>query len=397
METAIERYVALDVHKRYCTVGAVDSQQQVVLPPRKVTMDGLENWAKEHLKRTDAVVFEASVNAWELYDLLAPLVAKVSIAHPQHVKLIAASVVKTDKRDTLVLARLLAAHMIPEIWIPPQPVRELRDLVAHRQRLMSARTAAKNRLQDILHRHHLIAPAGDLYGEKNQAWWTNLTLPASERLRVRHLFETIGRVSEQILDTERELARLSVEPQWRTPVTLLIQLPGIGMLLAMTMLSAIGDIRRFASAKQLVGYAGLGAKVHASGQTHRGGPLTKRGRTSLRYAMVEAAWTAVSFSPLWKARYEKLAARRGKMKAIVAMARKLLVVVWHVLMRQQVDRYANPAAVQRSLLTWASRYGLATSLGIRRPLFVQQALAVLGIPAVAISINPTTAARSSPT
>ncbi len=397
MGTAIERYVALDVHKRYCMVGAVDSEQHVVMQPRKVAMEGLENWAKEHLKQTDAVVFEASVNAWEVYDLLAPLVAKVSIAPPQPVKLIAASVVKTDKRDTLALARLLAAHMIPEIWIPPQPVRELRDLVAHRQRLMSARTAAKNRLQDILHRHHLIAPAGDLYGEKNRAWWSSLALPASERLRVSHLFETMGRVSAQILETERELARLSVEPLWRTSATLLIQLPGIGMLMAMTILRAIGDIRRFASAKKLVGYAGLGAKVHASGQTHRGGPLTKRGRTSLRYAMVEAAWTAVGFSPLWKARYEKRVARRGKMKAIVAIARKLLVVVWHVLMHQQADRYANPAAVQRSLLTWASRYGLATSLGMRRPLFVQQALTVLGIPVVVITVNPTPAAHPGPT
>ena len=240
MEAIMERYVALDVHKRYCMVGAVDREQQIVLQPRKVTLEALEGWAKRHLSKTDAVVFEASVNAWELYDLLAPLVAKVSIAHPQKVKLIAASVVKTDKRDTLALAHLLAAKLIPEIWIAPRHVRELRGLVAHRQRLLSARTAAKNRLQDILHRHQVIAPAGDLYGEKNRAWWASLTLPASERLRVRHLFETIGRVSEQILETERELAHLSVDPLWRTNVTLLIQLPGIGMLTAMTIFECRG-------------------------------------------------------------------------------------------------------------------------------------------------------------
>jgi transposase len=397
METIIERYVALDVHKSYCMVGGVDGQQHVVLQPRKVAMDGLEDWASAHLKRTDAVVFEASVNAWELYDLLAPLVARVSVAHPQQVKLIAAARVKTDKRDTLALAQLLAAKLIPEVWVPPRPVRELRDLVAHRQRLMSARTAAKNRLQDILHRHKLTAPPGDLYGEKNRPWWDSLALPSSERLRVGHLFETIGRVSEQIVETERELAHLSVDSRWRTQATLLIQLPGIGLLNAMTILSAIGDVQRFASAKKVVGYAGLGARVHASGQTHRGGPLTKQGRTDLRRAMVEAAWTAVSFSAVWKARYEKLTARLGKMKAIVAIARKLLVVVWHVLTRQQADRQANPAAVQRSLLTWASRYSLATSLGVRRPVFVQQALAVLGIPSTSIPITQPTATCSSPT
>jgi transposase len=354
-------------------------------------MEGLEAWVSAHLTRTDAVVFEASVNAWDLYDMLVPLVARVSVAHPYQVKLIAASRVKTDKRDTLALAQLLAAKLIPEIWVPPRPVRELRDLVAHRQRLMSARTAAKNRLQDILHRHKLIAPPGDLYGEQNRAWWHNLSLPSSERLRVGHLFETISRVSEQIVETERELAHLSVAPLWRTQATLLIQLPGIGLLNAMTILSAIGDIQRFASAKKLVGYAGLGAKVHASGKTHRSGPLTKQGRTDLRRAMVEAAWTAVTFSTVWKARYEKLSARLGKMKAIVAIARKLLVVVWQVLTRQQADRQANPAAVQRSLLTWASRYGLATSLGVRRPVFVQEALAVLGILVPSIPIPQATA------
>jgi len=390
MEAIIERYVALDVHKRYCMIGAVDREQQSVLQPRKVTMEVLEGWAKAHLSKTDAVVFEASVNAWELYDMLSPLVAQVSIAHPQKVKLIAASVVKTDKRDTLALARLLAAKLIPEIWIAPKHVRELRDLVAHRQRLMSSRTAAKNRLQDILHRHRLIAPAGDLYGEKNRAWWDSLALPTSERLRVGHLFESIGRVSEQILETERELAHLSVDPLWRTDVTLLIQLPGIGMLTAMTILSAVGDIRRFASAKKLVGYAGLGAKVHASGNTHRGGRLTKQGRTDLRRAMVDAAWTAVGFSTVWKARFEKLAARLGKMRAIVAIARKLLVVVWHVLTHQQVDRTANVAAVQRSFLTWASRFGLATSLGLRRPLFVQQAMTLLNLPLVPTQAPPKT-------
>src|SRR4051794_37657105 len=105
MEAIIERYVALDVDKRYCMIGAVDREQQVVLPPRKVTMEALEGWARQHLTPSDAVVFEASVNAWQLYDQLAPLVAKVSIAHPQQVKLIAASVVKTDKSDTLALAR----------------------------------------------------------------------------------------------------------------------------------------------------------------------------------------------------------------------------------------------------------------------------------------------------
>jgi transposase len=104
------------------------------------------------------VVLEATSNAWYMYDLLEPLVAGVVVANPYQVKLIAASLVKTDRRDTLVLARLLAANLIPEIWIPPVEVRELRALIAHRERLVSQQTATKNRLQGVLHRHHIVPP-----------------------------------------------------------------------------------------------------------------------------------------------------------------------------------------------------------------------------------------------
>jgi transposase len=392
MSEPITRYVGLDVHKSYCMVGAVDSGQNVVMPPRKIALTSFETWAEKELKTSDAVVLEVSANAWEIYDMLHGKVGRVSVAHPQHVKLIAASLVKTDKRDTLALAKLLAAHLVPEIWVPPLPVRELRDLVAHRQRLMSMRTAAKNRLQNLLHRHQIIAPAGDLYGPANRAWWDSLTLPHGERLRMRHLFDTIERVSVQIAETENELAQLSASTTWRTAATLLIQLPGIGLVNAMTILSAIGQITRFATAKKLVGYAGLGAKVHASGKTNRGGALTKQGRTELRQAMVEAAWTAVSFSPIWKQRYQHLAARIGSLKAITAIARKLLIVVWHVLTNHEADRHANVGAVQRSFLTWASHYRLATSLGLSRPAFVEQGLMLLGLP---VSSRPSIRSRPS--
>ena len=131
-----KRYVALDVHKSYLMIGAVNSQQEVVLPPRRVLFLEFEDWAAKHLRSNDAVVLEATTNAWLVYDLLVPLVERVVVVHPYHVKLIAASMVKTDKIDTLVLARLLAANFLPAIWVPPVHVRELRGLIAHRRRLI---------------------------------------------------------------------------------------------------------------------------------------------------------------------------------------------------------------------------------------------------------------------
>jgi transposase len=379
MKEQQQRFVAFDMHQNYFMVGAVDAQQQIILQPRKVDIQALERWASKHRTPTDEVVIEASTNTWTAYDVLEPLVARVVVAHPYHIKLIASSFVKTDKRDTLALARLLAAHLIPEVWVPPAHVRELRALVSHRRRLMSQRTAAKNRLRAVLQRHQLMPPKGDLYGDQNRTWWLNLAVPSSEQLRIRHHLDSIETVSTQLVETERELTRLSADEQWVEQAALLIQLPGIAMLNAMTILGAIGDVTRFPSAKKLVGYAGLGGKVHASGKTHRGGGITKQGRTELRQTMVEAAWTAVTFSPVWKERYERLMVRIGKMKAITAIARKLLVVVWHVLTKQEADRQADPAAVERSLFRWSSQYRLATSLGSSRPAFVDQAMETLGL------------------
>ena len=122
----------------------------------------------------------------------------------------------------------------------------------------------------------------------------------------------------------------------------LLQLPGFGVVITMTVLSAVGDISRFESAKKLVGYSGLGAGVHDSGTEHHSKPITKEGRKELRWALVEAAWRAIRVSPYWKEQYEKYLRRmREPNQAIVVIARKLLVAVWHVLTKEETDEHAS--------------------------------------------------------
>jgi len=147
----------------------------------------------------------------------------------------------------------------------------------------------------------------------------------------------------------------------------------------MTILSAIGDIDRFPSAKKLVGYSGLGARVRSSGTTHRSGGITKQGRTELRTALVEAAWKAVETDDHWGDKFDRLAARTGKRKAIVAIARKLLVVVWNVLSQHTADTHARVGAVARSLMGWGTNHRVATSLGLSRVAFVRRELDRLGL------------------
>ena len=123
----------------------------------------------------------------------------------------------------------------------------------------------------------------------------------------------------------------------------------------MTILGAIGEVGRFPSADQLVGYAGLGARVHDSGQTHQSGRITKTGRKDIRYVMVEAARHASRWHPHWRAERARLELRLGTQKAIVAIARKLLVAAWHVLSHEQADRFAEPTQVACALFAHAYR------------------------------------------
>jgi transposase len=239
------RFVALDVHKQYVVVGAIDAQQRVVLSPKRMSFDQFEEWSPTHLHPTDAVVLEATTNAWYLHDQLQLLVGSVTIAHPLLVKLISAARVKTDTRDTLNLARLLAAGLIPAVWVPPEEVRELRALIAHRRRLIAQRTQARNRLQSVLHRHNIAPPEGGLFVAKQQRWWDELPLSPSEKLRVRQDLTVLTNLTPLIEEVEAELCRLSATERWADQVPYLVQRPRIGILIAMVLLSAIGDVTRF--------------------------------------------------------------------------------------------------------------------------------------------------------
>jgi transposase len=374
-----KRFIGLDVHKRSIMVVGLDGQQAVVLPPRRVSLVEFEGWAHKVLQPSDEVILEATSNAWYVYDLLQPLVERIAVVNPRDVKLIAASLVKTDKRDAQILARLLVVNLVSEVWVPPVVVRQLRGLITHRRQLVKQRTAARNRLQGVLQRQHLVPPETGLFAQASRSWWPNQDLSVTEHLRIRHDLALLDHLEPQLAEVEAELARLSTAEPWLQQTAFLIQLPGIGLISAMTLLAAIGDVRRFPTAKKLVGYSGLGSRIYATGETRRTGAITKQGRRELRTVLIEAAWSAVQHDPYWQAQFERLLTRTTKTKAIAAIARKLLVVVWNVLTAQAADRQAQPEAVARSLLRWADSHRLATRLNLSRAEFVRRELERLGL------------------
>jgi transposase len=348
-----ERYLAVDLHKHYVVIGGLNAQQEMILSPRRIDLSDWPAWARTRLCKSDILVVEATTNAWVFYDQVEPLVGRAVVANAGKIAGLVKTRVKTDRVDVLKLARLLAAGMIPEVWVPPVEVRELRTLLAHRRQLVKNRTMLKNRLQSILHRHQLLPPEGELFGAKNLEWWNSLKVSPTEHLHIQHDLTTLSTLDPQITEVEDELHRLSTTSPWMEPVTFLLQLPGFGVIITMTVLAAVGNIQRFEDAKKLVGYSGLGASAHISGETHRTGRITKTGRRDLRWALVEAAWIAVDTHPYWKGEFERLSRRMDKNKAIVVIAHKLLIAVWHVLSERIADKHAEPKMVAFKLMRWS--------------------------------------------
>ena len=171
---------------------------------------------------------------------------------------------------------------------------------------------------------------------------------------------------------------MSTGKRWGDQAVFLMQLPGVGVIVAMTILSAIGDIRRFESPKKLVGYAGLGVGVHDSGQTHRGKGITKYGRKELRWALVEAAWQAVRSHPRWRAEYDALCRRKHPNQAIVAMARKLLVTLWYLLSREGAYNRSSDEDLAYKMLTWAWHIDKSAKNGMTNQQFAKYGLLRLG-------------------
>jgi transposase len=273
-----------------------------------------------------------------------------------------------------------AANLLPEVWVPPPEIRELRQLIAHRSRLIKQRGMLKNRLSAVLQRHALIPPEGELFQSQQATWWHALKLGSVEMLRVRQDWQQLQALTPLIQAVDEQIIAISQDAQFAHAARLLIQLPGISVLGAMTLIAAIGDVTRFASDTQLVGYSGLGAQVHASGEVNRHGPMSKTGRRDIRTIMIEAAWNAVnSKHPFWLAEFSRLSKHLHPNKAIGAIARRLLVAVWHVWTKAEADRHGIDSKVTQSYERWGHKLKKAGRKGLTTKDFVREQLDALAL------------------
>lgn len=370
------RYIGLDVHKYYLIAIAVDAELNKVYGPQRVELSRLGEWIEKTITKQDSVVLEMTGNAWQIHDELVLHAQSVTVVHPPHVSLIVRAQVMNDKIAAMQLARLHAKGLLVGIWVPPQEIRDLRTLTVQRHKMTQLKTQAKCRLQATLHRYHILPPEDvKLFSKDNETWWLELPVSALEKVRIESDMATLSFAEGQIRRLEKQMTEWAAG---EASITRLMQVTGIGLVTSITLMAAIGDIRRFPSANQLVGYSGLGAKVHDSGMTTRTGGITKAGRKDIRAVLVEAAQTAVIHDPHWKAELNRLEPRLGRSKAIVAIARKMLVVVWHLLTKETLVHKADPDRLARKFLEFA--YSMEKEVrGKSAQEFVRERLDLLGI------------------
>ncbi|MEN8184353.1 MAG: IS110 family transposase [Myxococcota bacterium] len=336
----------LDVHKEFiqvCALGAKGSKRKEYRIAG--SEEAIADWART-LGPRDQVVLEATFHTWAIHAIVARTAGRVVVANPMEVKAIAHARIKTDKVDAYILARLLQADFLPEVVLPDASTWALRQLVAHRRLLVKQRIAIKNTIRSALNRRLIPQPEGDPFSGKTRRWMRSLELPPTERFLLHNSLDLLEAIDERIAAADAELlATAAVEEQAR----LLMTIPGVGVNVALGLLAAIGDIHRFSSPEKLSAYLGIVPRVSQSAGRCHHGRITKTGSTLVRSLVVEAAQIlARSPSPL-ATTYWRVRRKRGHNVAVTALARKLVVVAWHLLQKGEPYRYAPAARTRQKL------------------------------------------------
>jgi transposase len=358
------RVIALDVHRSFAEVaiheeGLVRSAGRIMLEREAVVA-----FARS-LRPDDHVVLEATTNTTVIVRLLTPHVARVVIAHPRLVRLIAEAKVKTDKIDARVLAQLYAAGFLPEVWMPDEATELRRRLVAQRAQIVAPMTRLKNRIHAVLHANLIPRYAGKLFAKTGRGWLDAQPVPADQKLSIRRHLDELDRLARDLAALDQTLAEGALKDD---RVRRLMTIGGVNATVAVSVLAAIGDIQRFAAPHKLVAYFGLDPKVRQSGdRPAQHGRIRKQGRAQARAMLVEAAWAAAATPGPLRAFFLRIKDKRGQQVAAVATARKMAVLIWHLLSKQEDYAWARPALVEAKRRQLELKAGQPSRRGGNKP------------------------------
>ena len=256
----------------------------------------------------------------------------MKLSNPLRTKAIAEARIKTDRIDAKTLATLLRGDLVAESYVPTRKNRERRALIRHRASLIQMRVDIKNRIHALLDKHEHTNNYSDLFGKQALEWLRNLQLPTPDHEILQSNLQIIETLNQQIRIMDIQIAKDAVTED---QAKLLMTMPGVDYYAAMVLLSEIGDVKRFSSDEKLVSWIGLAPQVHQSGETSWTGHITRKGSKRARWILGQCAQSARQHDPRMREFYERIEHKHGPSKAIVAVARKMLAIMYVMLIRNE--------------------------------------------------------------
>mgnify|MGYP000946635592 CR=1 FL=1 len=321
----MSRYLGVDLHRNCFTVCTQLENGRQYLATLK--LDALPRFVSK-LRPDDEVAVEVTGNTRLFRDAVAPHVARVVVVNPSQFHVIRKSVKKTDEHDARALALFLSKDMLPEVRMKDQEHAELASLSQTRDTLVKSRTALKNNVNNLLSARGVNLSKESLASEKGLQKVLGMYFGSTVDVELRVLVDQIRSLSQSIDELEKAISEQGPKlPGYEN----LKSIKGIGDVGASVLLSVIGDVNDFDDEGKLAAYFGIVPRVSNSNETQHSGRITKRGSKLGRTVLIQCALIAKRYSPYLHQYYERIKGRRGTGKAIVALARKFLGIIYQTL------------------------------------------------------------------
>ncbi len=370
--TAGPRWFGIDLAKRESQVAVLDPDGiQIETKRFATTRENFLAMAAE-LREGDTAALEVTTNSTSIARLIrAGSKARVIVSNPIKTKTIAQAKIKTDKIDARVLAELARVGYLPEVWLPDEDTEALRQFITDRVSLVRRRTECKNTIHSVLHRNMVRQERSDLFGTGGRRWLEEVIrgegiktpVPELDRMRIGSLLNEIDRIDALVADLESVIASyIAMRPSLKEQMDRLLSITGVNLVVAASLIGTIGDIRRFPDKKKLAAYFGVVPSTYQSGDTSRNGRITKQGRAEARWLLIEAAEILRRSPGPMRALYTRIQRKRNHNVAVVAVARKLVELVHHLLSNQEDYIYKLPRLTQEKRARW--RFLAKKKLGV---------------------------------
>jgi transposase len=321
------RKIGVDLHKNSFRVCYYENEKKYNFETHRISVPGLEGF-KKGLKKSDELAVESTGNTGHFFRSIEGKIGRIRVVNPIQFKVISQSVKKTDDEDALKIAKFLSKDMIPEVRMKSKAESQLGSLIGTRDRFVKLRTVLKNKVHNILNANGIVTKTEFLTSGKSLDKVLGQKLDESYQFELEIIVQEIRNLNEAIAKIEGQIKDKGQKLNGHKNVT---SIKGIGDMNGTILLNAIGDVKYFRDEKALASYFGIVPRICASNETVHMGRITKMGNKIARTALVQSTLIAIRYSPYLRAFYDRLKAKKGSGKAIIATARKLLGIIYNTL------------------------------------------------------------------